>query len=67
VAEFNDNGDLLDSDGRINRAILGRKVFANPEQLEKLQKITWPGTESDIVRKKYLFVNITMTFIIAFI
>ena len=44
VAEFNDNGDLLESDGRINRSVLGRKVFDNPDQLEKLQRITWPGT-----------------------
>ena len=44
VAEFNNNGDLLESDGRINRSVLGRKVFGNPDQLEKLQQITWPGT-----------------------
>jgi hypothetical protein len=54
VAEFNDSGDLLESDGRINRSVLGRKVFGNPDQLDKLQKITWPGNGFFLLLKMFL-------------
>lgn len=33
---------ILDSEGRINRKVLGNIVFSNPEQLEVLNRITHP-------------------------
>jgi len=42
ISEFNGGGDLKDADGKIDRTVLGKKVFGNAENLDKLQKIVWP-------------------------
>ncbi|KAH8365592.1 hypothetical protein KR093_002424, partial [Drosophila rubida] len=35
-------GDILASDGRIDRSKLGPRVFANPQELQLLNSIVWP-------------------------
>ncbi|XP_063964671.1 bifunctional coenzyme A synthase-like [Lytechinus pictus] len=37
--------DVLGEDGRINRAVLGPKVFSNPARLQALNKIVWPSIQ----------------------
>ena len=41
LTEFDDK-DLVDADGKINRSVLGKKVFNDATKLEKLQNIVWP-------------------------
>jgi phosphopantetheine adenylyltransferase/dephospho-CoA kinase len=41
LTEFKDK-DLVDGDGKINRIVLGKKVFGDPAKLETLQNIVWP-------------------------
>jgi len=38
---------LLDNKGKIDRKILGSKVFSNPEALKILEEITYPGIEKE--------------------
>ena len=40
VAAFGD--DVLAADGRIDRKVLGGKVFGKPEELKRLTDIVWP-------------------------
>lgn len=35
-------GDVVGADGRIDRKVLGGKVFGNPEALKRLTDIVWP-------------------------
>ena len=42
LTEFDDNKDLVEADGKINRSVLGKKVFGDAAKLEKLQNIVWP-------------------------
>lgn len=35
--------ELVGSDGKIDRKILGGKVFGKPEEMKKLTDIVWPG------------------------
>ncbi|XP_030841071.1 bifunctional coenzyme A synthase-like isoform X1 [Strongylocentrotus purpuratus] len=37
--------DVLGEDERINRAVLGPKVFSNPARLQALNKIVWPSIQ----------------------
>jgi phosphopantetheine adenylyltransferase/dephospho-CoA kinase len=41
IEEF-DDGNLVDATGRIDRKVLGQKVFQNPENLSKLESLVWP-------------------------
>jgi len=41
VAAF--GGDVLAADGRIDRKVLGSKVFGKPAELKKLTDIVWPA------------------------
>ncbi len=34
--------DIVDADGKIDRKILGNKVFGDPQNLERLTNIVWP-------------------------
>ena len=34
--------DIVDADGKIDRKILGSKVFGDPQNLERLTNIVWP-------------------------
>ena len=36
-------GDLVASDGTIDRRVLGAKVFGKPDELKRLTDIVWPG------------------------
>ena len=40
VATF--GSDIVDTDGKIDRKILGSKVFGEPQNLERLTNIVWP-------------------------
>ena len=42
-------GDLLDGDGRLDRAELARRAFASPESLHKLETIVHPAVLEDFV------------------
>ena len=42
VEEFDDDGNLVDAAGKIDRKVLGSKVFRNPENLSKLESLVWP-------------------------
>ena len=38
--------DLVGDDGRIDRKILGSKVFGKPEMMKKLTDVVWPGIQT---------------------
>ena len=44
VATF--GADVLTDDGKIDRKVLGSKVFGKPEELKKLTGIVWPAIRS---------------------
>ena len=46
--------DILDAEGRLDRAALGRIVFADPEQLTELTTMAAPITERELVRRALL-------------
>ena len=46
--------DVLDAEGRLDRAALGRIVFADQEQLTELTMMAAPITERELVRRALL-------------
>ena len=46
--------DVLDAEGCLDRAALGRIVFADPEQLTELTMMAAPITEQELVRRALL-------------
>lgn len=49
VAEF--GPDILDADGRLNRAHMRHRVFSDPEQRRKLEAITHPAIREELARR----------------
>ncbi len=47
--------DVLDAEGRLDRAALGRIVFVDPEQLAELTMMAGPITEQELVRRALLY------------
>lgn len=43
--------EILDNNGRIDRTKLGPIVFANPQELEKLNGIVWPELMAEVKRR----------------
>jgi dephospho-CoA kinase len=49
VAEF--GAEILDQDGRLNRAHMRERVFSNPEQRRKLEAITHPAIRAELAQR----------------
>jgi dephospho-CoA kinase len=49
VAEF--GPEILDADGRLNRAYMRARVFSDPEQRRKLEAITHPAIRAELARR----------------
>jgi dephospho-CoA kinase len=49
VAEF--GPEILDADGRLNRAHMRERVFSNPEQRRKLEAITHPAIRAELAQR----------------
>lgn len=49
VAEF--GAEILDADGRLNRAHMRERVFSDPEQRRKLEAITHPAIRAELARR----------------
>lgn len=49
VAQF--GSEILDADGRLNRAHLRERVFSDPEQRRKLEAITHPAIREELARR----------------
>ena len=43
--------DIVDDNGFINRKKLGGKVFANPDERQKLEQIVWPAIQSMVEKE----------------
>jgi dephospho-CoA kinase len=49
VAEF--GPEILDAEGRLNRAYMRARVFSDPEQRRKLEAITHPAIRAELARR----------------
>ena len=49
VAEF--GPEILDADGRLNRAHMRERVFSDPEQRRKLEAITHPAIRAELAQR----------------